>query len=345
MRNFIFACLGSLGLIFCCCEDEKTSLTDDESKIILTASDSCINTLLTTSCINVTTERINALRMMQDDFNICSAKYFGDYMVALEKSAASYEKYDPSLKYYKKAFDKVLKEIDTTSVAQGGVILWNLYNMGYVIKTPSSCFAIDLRHKYAVYLEPYLDFLMITHKHSDHYSTELIDAMVKNNKPVITNYLAKNIYTSTIPTTYTFTFVNKNTIRITTNINDHNTTLINFVTTFQINCGADAGNCIIMHTGDSSFNPSQYNVIQDVNVFITRYAPNGNENNILGSIVKPDCAIVSHIDELSHTDESASRWSFQSGLERCKQLQKYCPCYMPVWGEKMVWTAKTGLTK
>lgn len=44
------------------------------------------------------------------------------------------EKADPILIYYRSAFDRVLEDIKNSSVEEGTVELWQLYNMGYVIK-------------------------------------------------------------------------------------------------------------------------------------------------------------------------------------------------------------------
>lgn len=66
--------------------------------------------------------------------------------------------------------------------------------MGYVVKTPSGCFAIDISHRWAKELAPYIDFLCVTHKHSDHYSNDLIQAMFDLGKPVLSNYLKDTTY-------------------------------------------------------------------------------------------------------------------------------------------------------
>ena len=210
--------------------------------------------------------------------------------------------------------------------------------MGYVIKTPSGCFAIDIMHRWADKLEPYLDFLCVTHNHQDHYDEGLIEAMLEAGKPVLSNYIAEGKdYTSTVPTTYTI-----GNFSIRTSITDHNNSgLSNFVTVFTIDCGADSNHLTLMHTGDSNYKPSQYtNILGSVNILIPRYAPNAlTENNIIGTgngQTQPDYVLLSHILELTHISAEESRWSLPMALERASQIQ--CDqTYVPMWGEKLVW--------
>ena len=62
-----------------------------------------------------------------------------------------------------RAFDQVLHGVRSETPAPGEVILWHLYNMGYVVKTDRHCFGIDLHHRRDVELVPDLDFLIVTH--------------------------------------------------------------------------------------------------------------------------------------------------------------------------------------
>lgn len=303
-------------------QKEVQSLTDD---------------LWSTSFLNPTdTKRRQAFDKIQDYADLCSASYFKNYLSSLPAAAETSEKYDPILSLYRISFDKVLEEIKTAQISQGTAVIWLIYNMGYVIKTPSGCFAIDISHKYAAKLAPYIDFLCITHNHSDHYSAELIQAMFDAGKPVLSNYLKQGEnypYTSTKATNYT---IGK--FRITTNMNDHNSTLPNFVTTYQINCGDDTGNAVLMHVGDSNYKASQYSIKEKVDVMIIRYAPNAEtENNVIGKIMNPQYVLMSHIMELAHAGVDESRWTLEQGLERAGKIN--CEqTYMPFWGEKLVWS-------
>lgn len=283
-------------------------------------------------------ERSGVLERLQTLADKCSSVYFDNYLKGIDQTAENQEKHDVLLSYYRYAFDKVLDGIRNERVENGTACIWMLYNMGYVVKTPSGCFGIDIMHRWAEKLVPYLDFLCITHNHQDHYDKKLVETMLEAGKPVLSNYVAGGKeYTSEIPAGYTI----KN-FSIRTSITDHNNLgLSDFVTVFCINCGNDSGNFTLMHTGDSNYKTAQYtNILGRVNVLIPRYAPNAlTENNIIGEKngqTSPDYVLLSHILELTHASVEESRWSLPMALERaskinCKQT------YVPMWGEKLVW--------
>lgn len=296
-------------------------------------AEEAITSLWNTSALNLTPQRKQWLDKIGTYAETCPASYFKTYLNSLDATAESQEKYDNTLYIYRKALDKVLDELKKEVVANGTTTIWTLYNMGVVVKTPSKCFGIDLNHRWAEKLEPYLDFMLITHNHADHYDEKLINAMVANHKPVYSNYLTNNPNTSVTPQE-----IREGNVVIQTAITDHNTTLRNFVTVYRINCGSDANNFSILHCGDSNYNVLQYAQIQgDVDLLIPRYAPNAlTENNIIGvgeNQVNPKYLFMSHILELSHDGVENSRWSIDLGLERASQMN--CTnSYMPFWGEK-----------
>lgn len=280
--------------------------------------------------------RTAALEKIQKLADDCSSDFFESYLDALEKSSEMREKYDPMLALYRLSFDHVLNAVKTTTVETGTTRIWLLYNMGYIVKTPTTCFGIDINHRCAEQLEPYLDFLCVTHNHKDHYNTALVDAMLNAGKPVYSNYISGG-YTSKVNTDYQY-----NNVKIHVSITDHNNaSLTNFVSVFTFECGEDSGNFTLLHTGDSNFKPEQYtNILPHVNVLIPRYAPNAlTENNIIGTgegQTTPDYVLLSHVLELSHVSEEESRWSLTSALERAAKLN--CSnSFVPFWGETLVW--------
>lgn len=283
-------------------------------------------------------DRMSALNEIQELADKCSATYFSDYLSCMDEKAESIEKYDVLLSCYRLAIDKVIQEIKEDKVENRTSHIWLLYNMGYIVKTPSGCFGIDLMHRWAEKLAPHLDFLCITHNHQDHYDNELITAMLEAGKPVLSNYIKQGKeYTSAVPANYT---IKNFTIR--TSITDHNNSgLSNFVTVFSIDCGADSGHFTLMHTGDSNYKPAQFtNIPGTVDLLIPRYAPNAlTENNIIGNKdgqTLPSYVLLSHILELTHVSEEESRWSIASALERASKI--HCDqTYVPMWGEKMIW--------
>lgn len=69
-----------------------------------------------------------------------------------------------------------------------GLAVWFINNMGYVFKTPRTCFGIDLDGRGVERFEPELDFLLNTHEHGDHVHETLFRAMLAQNKPVVTRW-------------------------------------------------------------------------------------------------------------------------------------------------------------
>ena len=298
-----------------------------------------VQELWSTSPLTLDAKRTGALAKIQGYADNCLSDYFSTFLSGYDQTSENMEKADPILIYYRSAFDRVLEDIKNSSVEEGTVELWQLYNMGYVVKTSSGCFAIDISHRWAKELAPYIDFLCVTHNHADHYNKELIQAMFDLGKPVLSNYLQDESYeyTSKTPTDYTI-----GDFAIHTSITDHNNSgLSNFVTVFYIDCGEDTGNFTLIHTGDSNFKPEQFtNIASLVNVLIPRYAPNAlTENNIIGTGLGqtlPDYVLLSHILELAHVDTDSSRWSVEMALERASKIN--CEqTYVPMWGEKLVW--------
>ena len=283
------------------------------------------------------TERRSIFASIQGYADACSNATFDSYLEADDRLAASLERSENILGCYDAAFDRVLAGVSGETPAAGEVYIWMLYNMGYVVKTPSGCFGIDIYHRRAAELAPYLDFYASTHVHQDHRSDALAQAMLDAEKPVITNYLDRPgyIYTSTEDDDYEIGGFDIHTF-----ITRHNNGSTNVpVTVFQITCGEDAGSFVLLHSGDSNFLADEFmgKVTADIDVYIPRYAPNAlTENNVIGAVFNPDYVLLSHILELSHADVESSRWTLEQGLERASKLD--CEhSYMPFWGEKMIW--------
>lgn len=262
---------------------------------------------------------------------------FKEYLTNSEEDAVNMEDTIPILYFYREAFDKILYEVKNTKVEYGSTLVWLLYNMGFVVKTPSGCFGIDIDHRLAEQLEPYLDFLCITHNHGDHYNIKLMEAMNNHGKPILSNFHKRSgEYLSTTPTSYKI-----GNFSIHTNMSDHlaNPDFPNFVTAFRIECGEDAGNFSMLHCGDSGFSPEHFmNVQGPVNLVVLRWgAP--RESNILGTgegQVKPDYAVLSHLIELRHKPYPHGQASITKTLEHLPTV-KCENTILPFWGEKLTW--------
>ncbi len=263
---------------------------------------------------------------------------FKEYLESTEEVAVKMEDTIPILFFYREAFDKILYELKNTKVKNGSASVWLLYNMGFLIKTPSGCFGIDLDHRLAEQLEPFLDFICITHNHGDHYNIKLLEAMVKNGKPVISNfYKESGEYLSTKPASYKI----KN-FTIKTDMSDHlaNPDMQDFVTLFRVECGDDSGNFSILHCGDSGFNPEQFKHVQGpVSMVVLRWgAP--RESNIFGTgegQVATNYAVLSHLIELRHKPYPHGQASITKTLEHLPNV-KCENTIMPFWGEKLTWS-------
>lgn len=277
-----------------------------------------------------------AFDALQGYADACSSATFSSFLKSDGPLLDSFVKYEDILACYDAAFDRVIGGLRDERPAAGEVHLWLLYNMGYLVQTSSGCFAVDVFHRRAAELEPYLDFYCITHVHQDHKWQPLIDAMLAAGKPVVSNFLQPRPgYPYTSETTEDYTIGG---FALHTFVTDHNNGATNVpVTVFQIDCGADTGHFVVMHSGDSNFRPEQFDVTADIDVYIPRYAPNElTENNVIGKVFEPKYVLLSHILELSHADPSSSRWTLRQGLARAALLD--CgDCRMPFWGDKMVW--------
>ena len=160
-----------------------------------------------------------------------------------------------SLEKLERAFEKVLREAKETAVGDVPAV-WSVYNMGYVVKTRESLFAIDLVHRRSKELASLLDFALITHNHSDHWRREYYGVLDSSGKTVISNFLdnygaadwrkggsgwhACGGYTRAVKT-----FKIKD-VEIRTSLVDHNQYLIDFTTAFEIR----VGKWVMYHTGD-----------------------------------------------------------------------------------------------
>lgn len=293
-----------------------------------------MNGLWATSPEVMSVERQAAFDSLQAWADGCAAEVFKTYLTASDPMARSLQKAYPILAAYDLAFDHVKSALEKDHPAKGQVFVYMLYNMGYVVRTPESTFGIDLYHRRAVELEPYLDFICMTHIHQDHRSDALTEAMQKKGKPVLSNFLAQGPYTATAAADYELGGT-----KVHTFITDHNNGETNVpVTVFDIDCGEAAGHLSLMHSGDSNFKPEQFPVTGPSDVYILRYAPNAlTENNVVGAVVTPRHALLSHILELSHADPSASRWTLEQGLRRASSLN-CAQAVMPFWGERMTYS-------
>ena len=93
-----------------------------------------------------------------------------------------------TIPFYKSMIEKAIQEIKAENVTRGATI-WQIYNHGFVVKTPSKTFGFDLKDYYNTNtfldLANILDARFISHEHRDHYSISLINEMKAIDKPVV----------------------------------------------------------------------------------------------------------------------------------------------------------------
>lgn len=281
-----------------------------------------------TSCRELTEERRVAMEVMQKHADNLTHTRFNEYNASAEGSALEQEiECEGIIRFYTLAMEKLLEEIPSTKVKKGEVAIWQLYNMGYVVKTKSQCFGIDLHHKHATKLAPMIDFMLITHNHSDHQWKPLIAEMERLGKAVYSNYL-DNGYK--LNGGEKFTVGN---IEIETATVDHNKTLRNFITTYQVNCYATGKKpYVILFTGDAH-NYKQLNPTRQVDMFVPHLMVGLNMPKAIAKI-NPTTVLMSHILELSHAIDKW-RWSYPCGIDQCEKQNRE-GVYLPVWGEKLI---------
>ena len=185
----------------------------------------------------------DALDVWQRETDLVSSDVYKQYRVDGDtRGLASLEKLEA-------AYAKVARELDEAEVGDVPAV-WSVYNMGYVVKTPGALFSIDLVHRRAPQLAPFLDFELVTHNHADHFHPELYHAMDGAGKTVISNFLdnygVRNWKKDGGYTRAVKTFKIKD-VEIRTSLIDHNDYLIDFTTAFEIR----VGDFILYHTGDS----------------------------------------------------------------------------------------------
>ena len=261
-------------------------------------------------------------RFPHTEWNAFNAEQDPAKVAALEK--------DGTLYFLRKAFDKVKKEVRTTKVKEGTVAVWLLYNMGYIVKTPTTTFAIDLYSKHADELLDMIDFVMITHAHGDHKTMNVVEGMTKRNKPILAAFDIEGANVMKIEHGKSYDMGD---VTIRTTIGDHNKRLLNYVTSYEIDCGDNTNNTVIFHTGDSH-NYTQLNPQKQVDIFMLHMAVGLKIQKAIDKI-QPHHVFLSHLQELGHKIEKW-RWTFHDAL-KLKGNLTHDHIWIPCWGEKIVY--------
>jgi L-ascorbate metabolism protein UlaG (beta-lactamase superfamily) len=249
--------------------------------------------------------------------------------------------------FYRQAFNKVRKEVRSTKVAEGTVVLWNVYNMGYVVKTPTQTFGIDIVHKHVEELAPMLDFMLVTHKHNDHGDNHTRNQLAAHGVKVIAGFELNKpcVWQGKL---LAWEFVDEidsiqiGDITINCTRVDHNKTEKGrkFVTTYEIDCGPKSGNTVIFHTGDA-YSYKQLEVTKKPDVFIFHMGVRLNIQKASDKL-QPEYAFFSHAWELSHKVEQW-RWTIDDVLKSVHKVTGHDSSRLlyPCWGDKVVYNKST----
>jgi len=235
----------------------------------------------------------------------------------------------PAIYYLYKADQNAFENIHKTQVKKG-LAVWYLYNMGYVFKTPESCFGIDISAVNSERLAGDLDFLLTTHDHGDHFWVPLLDSMIKAGKPVVTLWY-KGSKVVTKPTQFKFGHV-----RVKVDIGDHHREDADGkdnMLMYQVDCPIGDGTCTIYHSGDGN-NYLKMHPDRKVDIYIPHVQVGMSIEDAV-HYLKPQITLVSHVMELGHSPKPphAWRWSFDYAFDIVKNIPESQATIL-TWGER-----------
>jgi L-ascorbate metabolism protein UlaG (beta-lactamase superfamily) len=274
--------------------------------------------------------RKSAMKLLEAALNHCTPETFIQfYSAGLNLTRAEVDSWierEPAFYYYEAAWDKIRREMETVQPDADSVIFWHVYNMGYIIKTAKTCFAIDLHHRRSEELIDKLDFLLITHDHEDHYTEKLLKSFKPTGKPLVSNFFPAPGRHSAA-TTLEF-----GPARIHLHPTDHASNMKNFVMTYEIELSLKSGKFIIVHSGDT-FRSDQFKMKNPaVDVYIV-HPRMGLDVLKVQKIIKPKLTLISHLQELHH-HYGRWRWPYSIGLSEVKAGKTNgFHCAMPLWGD------------
>jgi L-ascorbate metabolism protein UlaG (beta-lactamase superfamily) len=236
---------------------------------------------------------------------------------------------DMFLNRYKKTLDSIKKtKVDT------GAVVWNIYNMSYVVKTPNVTAAFDLirlpvslrkdgdeatHNALAKEIAECCDILFISHLHGDHADPFVARAFLLKNKPVIANsevFKGEDFYKKV---THWSRDGKKDTLAIGgagTKIGvrvypGHQAVTADSAVENNFTVVSFSNGVTIAHSGDQSWNDDFKwldTIHRDENIDILMINTWTADPNRVRSGVRPHTILPGHIDEMGH--EISSRIPF-----------------------------------
>jgi L-ascorbate metabolism protein UlaG (beta-lactamase superfamily) len=245
------------------------------------------------------------------------------------------EREHPGLNYLSGAIGAAIKDIRATQVRKG-LVVWHLYNMGYVFKTPQGCFGIDLSFRGAEQLAESLDFVLVTHEHQDHRHDALLEAMTSRGKPVVSSFYKKGRVIPIGSDAPTPVELRLGSFRVKVDKGDHHHDIsppkLNDMLMYQVDCG----DCTIYHSGDGS-NLKKMKPDRPVGLFIPHVSVGLPIQRAIEQL-DPRMTFVSHVLELAHSPAPphAWRWSFDYAFGTIKDVPE-AKATVLTWGERWEW--------
>ena len=245
------------------------------------------------------------------------------------------ENEEPILYYLSKATTEAISDIRHTKVERG-VVVWFMYNMGYVFRTPQGCFGIDLSFRAAPQLAEDLDFVLATHEHQDHQHDPLLDAMTAKGKLVVSRFYKGGKCIPGGSDAATPVELQLKSFRVKVDIGDHHHDTVppslNSMLMYQIDCG----DCTIYHSGDAS-NLEKMKPDRPVGIFIPHVKIGLPIAETIRQL-KPRMTFPSHVLELGHPPKPNHGWrvSYDYAFRTIKDIPQDHATVL-TWGQRWEW--------
>ena len=270
---------------------------------------------------------------IQREIDAVPEKTFAAYLRGEEWAADCVREY-PAIARLDATLPRVMREAKDTVVTDRPAV-WLVYNMGVIVKTRQLLFSIDLCHARAHEFASDLDFAVITHNHTDHYTRRFYQEMDgRLHKTVITNF-ADNYGAAFNGGKCGFARGEKEfrlgDVTVRTYESDHNHFLRGFTMPVEIDCGGFT----IFHVGDTA-NVTELHPLHTPDLWIHHCRCWKRETGPGAAHLRPGLTVVAHLHEMQHPFGHA-RWTFADGDAAKADSEKVgVPAVVPFWGDRIV---------
>ncbi|MCQ2380659.1 MAG: hypothetical protein MJ025_07050 [Victivallaceae bacterium] len=274
-----------------------------------------------------------------DDFLM----YFHERMTPQELSSLRNKNH--IIDFIEDSFDRVLNGVKSDVVEPGKVNIYYLYNLGYVFKTPTRTIGLDICHRRAEELVPYLDFTVVTHNHEDHRTERFLRAMNRAGKLVVSNFWSGSgakIKYGPGPSDFwrgyskePYREIKMQDVTVRTYESDHLTyQWFKFNMPVELDLRTGDRECVIFSGGDSC-DTMQLKCSTRPDIFIAH--PRVGGDIVHGALLlDAKVTFISHLLEMQHGPSGRHPYSVGYSEKRLMQRNHLVSC-VPHWGEKYVW--------